>query len=124
MRILVALFAIGHGIAHLPGFLVAWQLRTMPEFPYRMTIFDGSLDIGVFGTRVLGIAWLVVSLAFGIAGAGLLIRAPWASDAVLAAVALSIPLCVAGWPDTRFGLAANVILAVFLAVSASFGWLE
>ncbi|MFN0103918.1 MAG: hypothetical protein ACKV2U_17770 [Bryobacteraceae bacterium] len=118
MRTLVALFAIGHGIAHLPGFLVAWRLRTMPELPYRTTIFAGLIEIGDLGARMLGGAWLLAAAAFGVVAVGMLLGAPWTNAIAIAAIVFSMPLCVTGWPDTRFGIAANIALAA----SAWFGW--
>ena len=124
MRVFVALFTVAHGIAHLPGFLVAWRLRTIPELPYRTTIFAGSIDVGTLGIRVLGSAWLFVAAAFGLVAAAILLRAPWLQAAALTAIILSILLCVTGWPDTRFGVVANIVLAAMLALSAWFGWLK
>jgi hypothetical protein len=37
MRILLAIWFFAHGVAHLAGFLVAWQLRAFPELPYHTT---------------------------------------------------------------------------------------
>jgi hypothetical protein len=34
MRIVLAALLLAHGVAHLPGFLVSWQLRSFPEMPY------------------------------------------------------------------------------------------
>lgn len=31
MRFALALLFLAHGVAHLPGFLVAWRLRVLPE---------------------------------------------------------------------------------------------
>jgi hypothetical protein len=57
MRIVLALLLLAHGVAHLPGFLVSWQLRSFPEMPYRTAFLGGSVDVGELSggpTRGLG----------------------------------------------------------------------
>jgi hypothetical protein len=58
MRWLVGFLMMGHGVAHLPGFLVSWQLATLPDLPYSTTLFAGRLDVGDAGTRILGFSGL------------------------------------------------------------------
>src|SRR5262245_14362174 len=62
MRIVLAIWFLAHGLAHLPGFIVAWQLRAFPSLPFHTTVLADSIDIGKFGMRVLGLAWLSVPL--------------------------------------------------------------
>lgn len=123
MRIVLAALLLAHGIAHLPGFLVNWQLRTFPELPYRTTIFGGAADIGDGGIKAIGVAWLVLSVLFIVAAAATLMRAAWSQPFVYAAVGLSTVLCVAGWPDARFGLIANAAIVLLLAGGARIDWL-
>jgi hypothetical protein len=56
MRIVLVLAFFVHGVAHLPGFLVAWQLRSFPELPYHTTVLANSVDVGVTGIRVIRVA--------------------------------------------------------------------
>lgn len=124
MRVFLAILAVAHGIAHLPGFLVNWQLRTLPEMPFRTTILAGALDIGVPGTRLLGAAWLVAAMAFVGLGASVALRTNWWQHAAYAAVLFSTLLCAAAWPDTRLGLVANAVLCALFVFAASAGWLQ
>jgi hypothetical protein len=115
MRYVLAFLFLGHGIAHLPGFIVSWQLASFPELPYRTTIFGTSLDVGAGGIRLIGLCWLGIAAALiAVASAFALdVRVwPWAAPTVLA---LSLVLCLAGWPEARLGLVANVVLAASLA---------
>jgi hypothetical protein len=123
MRIVLAALLLAHGIAHLPGFLVNWQLRTFPELPYRTTIFGGAVDVGEGGIKAIGVAWLVLSVLFFVAAAVTLLRTAWAQPIVYAAVGLSTVLCVVGWPDARLGLIANAVIVLLLAGGARIGWL-
>jgi hypothetical protein len=77
MRVILVLLLLAHGIAHLPGFLVNWQLRSFPELPFRTTLFAGTLDVGLIGIRAVGVGWLLVAIAFGFAALGVLLRSGW-----------------------------------------------
>ena len=68
--------------------------------------------------RVMGVAWLAMALTFVVVAAGVLLQAAWLAPAALAAVSASTMLCVLGWPDTRFGFAANIAVFLLLVVHA------
>lgn len=121
MRIVLAALLVAHGVAHLPGFLVSWQLRTFAEMPYRTTILGGTIDIGSGGIKAIGIAWLVLSVAFGVAAVATLVRAAWWQPFALSAAGLSAALCVVGWPDARLGLVANALIVGLLVVGVRSG---
>jgi hypothetical protein len=62
MRLAFALFLLVHGIAHLPGFVVAWRLAALREMPYKTTLLDGVVDAGPVGARIVGLLWLLAGL--------------------------------------------------------------
>jgi hypothetical protein len=112
---ILAFLLLGHGIAHLPGFIVSWQLGSFPDLPYRTTIFGASLNVGADGMRLIGLGWLGIAaalIALALAIAFDVRLWPWAAPMVLA---LSLLLCVAGWPEARLGVVANAVLAASLA---------
>jgi hypothetical protein len=120
---LVALFVL-HGIAHLPGFAVAWRLTTTPEMPYKTTLLGGRVDLGDAGIRVMGLLWLA-------AGSGFLAAAvaTWRGSATWPKLALvlalvSLVLCVAAWPDSRIGVVVNLAILVLLLAGGGLGWLS
>lgn len=51
IRIVVPILLIGHGLVHLLGFVVPWQLATLEEMPYKTTLLAGTLDVGAVGIR-------------------------------------------------------------------------
>jgi hypothetical protein len=106
--VLIALLAV-HGFAHLPGFAVAWQLITNAELPYRTAVLHGRLDLGDAGIRIYGLCWLALAGGFAIAAVGVAQRASWWLVLVEALVLMSLLFCVLGWPDTRFGVFANLL---------------
>lgn len=121
MRLLAALILLGHGIAHLPGFLAAWQLATLSEVPHRTTVLAGSLNVGEKGIRMVGLLWLVAALAFTVCSIGALGGAPWWLPVAVMAAELSIVLCILGWPDSRIGAFVSVAIAALLLLARQMG---
>jgi hypothetical protein len=113
MRFMLAALLVGHGVAHLVGFVVPWKLMTRPEMPYRTTILGGMMNVGDAGVRLIGILWLAIAVAFVVVAGGVV--AGWSMRmAVFALLALSSAFCVIGWPEARFGLIVNAALLVAL----------
>ena len=115
MRLLLSLVLAGHGIAHLVGFVSSWRLMTLPELPYRTTIFSGRVDLGDAGIRVVGVLWLLAGASFILGAWAVLSDSPWWQTIVTFAFGASLVLCAAGWPDARLGFVANgVVLGLAL----------
>jgi hypothetical protein len=123
MHIALALIFIGHGFAHLVGFVVPWRIATLKEMSYKTTILADSVDVGDQGIRVVGILWLIAALAFAMSGIGTLARLSWWQWVTLVAAVFSFFLCIIGWPDSRIGVFVNVAIFVFLLVGGRMGWL-
>ena len=121
MRLVLAVLLLAHGVAHLPGFFVSWQLRSVPEMPYRTAIFGGSVDVGDGGIKAIGGAWLVLSVLFVVAAGVTLTRPTW-QPFVYIAIGQSTAMCVVGWPDARLGLVANAIIVLILVIGVRIGW--
>jgi len=118
MRFVLALLLVAHGVAHLVGFVSSWKLATLAELPYKTTVLAGRVDVGDAGIRMMGVLWLLATLALLVAAFGVAAEAGWAGRFTLAAVTASVILCVVGWPDARIGVAVNVGLALLLAIGA------
>jgi hypothetical protein len=116
MRVVLACLLLGHGIAHLPGFLVGWQLASFPELPFRTTVIANTVDVGFAGARIVGAAWMIASLMFVVLAVTVALRPAGWPQALPVAIALSAVLCVLGWPDARLGLAMNGLLALGFAL--------
>ena len=122
MRLLLAALFLVHGIAHLPGFIVDWQLRSFPELPFRTRILAGTVDIGPMGIKAVGIGWLFVGVAFVALALAVVMHASWWQAAAYLTVLLSVMLCIAGWPDSRFGLVANAVIATLMLLAFRWTW--
>lgn len=118
MRFLVAFLLLAHGIAHLVGFAAAWKLGEFPALPYKTTILAGSVDLGEGGIRLMGVAWVLLAVAFAAAAVGLALRQPWWSVTAWWAIGVSALVCVLNWPEARIGLAFNGLLVVILFLLA------
>ncbi|MBM3737700.1 MAG: hypothetical protein FJW39_18120, partial [Acidobacteria bacterium] len=93
MRYILAGILVIHGIAHLAG------------------------------VRRYGLHWLALALGFGAVAVGVARRSPWWLLTLEIFVICSAVFCVLGWPETRFGLAANalVIVLAWAAIHLSSG---
>ena len=114
MRFLVAFLLLAHGIAHVPGFLVSWQLASFPDLTYRTTVFGSAVDVGPAWIRLIGIGWLGEAVVFVALASAVAFNAPLRPVAIATALALSLFLCAAGWPEARIGLLANGVIALSL----------
>ena len=114
MRFLLAFLLLAHGIAHVPGFLVSWQLASFPDLTYRTTIFGTSVNVGPEGIRLMGLCWLGMAAVFEALATAVAFNAPLWPAATATALALSLLLCAAGWPEARVGLLANAVIALSL----------
>jgi hypothetical protein len=116
MRFLVAAFLLGHGIAHVVGFLGAWA-------PTRTTIVGNRIDLGTSWIKLVGLMWLAFALGFGAIAIATTLDAPWWPRAALSLGAGSLVLCLLQLPETKFGVALNLALIILLSAGTRGGWL-
>lgn len=120
---IIAIVLILHGLIHLIGFAVNWQLVTLADIPYSTSVLVGKVYVGAAGIRVVGIFWLIVTVGFVVAGIGLLILAPWWYALTFWMALFSLVLCILAWPEAQFGAYTNLIILAFLLVGEQLGWL-
>jgi hypothetical protein len=118
MRLVAALLLILHGVAHLVGFRAAFWPE--PGVQVRSSLLGGLLAVGSFGTRALGLIWLVLALGYLLSAILFLLRHPSSGLVMLGVTAASLAMCALFWPDARIGLVIDVVLfVVVLALSRS-----
>jgi len=117
---LFGLVLLAHGVAHVVGFVGPWRL--VKDVAYRTTIFSGRVDVGDAGAKMIGILWLLVACGFGVIAVGAFLRAGWWPTGAIVTAAVSLALCVLGWPDARIGLAVNVVILTAALVVLNAGW--
>ena len=118
LRYVIPIVMLAHGFAHLPGFVTAWRLRTLPDFPYHTVVLRGRFDVGDAGMRVLGVLWLAAALGFVVAALGAFTRDPRWLPVAFVTLLLSAALCVLEWPIARVGLWTNLALLAVLVLAA------
>ncbi len=121
-RILLSLVLAAHGLIHLLGFVVNWQLAALAEMPYKTILLAGLLDVGEAGIRAVGVLWLLAAVGFAIAGVALLARRRWWRALALWVTPFSLALCILGWPDSQFGLWVNLGLLIYLFLGGGRRW--
>ena len=117
----LAFLLLAHGIAHVPGFLVNWQIASFPDVTYRTTIFGTSVDVGPAGIRLLGLCWIGTAIVLVLLASAVAFNVSLRPWAIPAALILSLLLCAAGWPEARLGLVANVVIALSLLATSRDG---
>jgi len=123
MRWILVSMLLAHGVAHLPGFFVSWELASFPELPFRTTIF-GTVDIGVLGTRCVGVAWMLSSIVFAAVAGAIAMRFELPSALLPLALGFSALLCVSAWPKASFGFVANATIGALLVTGERYGLLR
>ena len=105
-----------HGLIHLIGFVVPWGIAQVEGFPYRTSALAGAVTLGDAGTRMVGVAWLVLAVGFVVAGVATWRRVAWAAPLTAVLAVGSIVVCTLGLPEAVFGIVVNV------AILAALGW--
>ncbi len=122
MRILLAVLMGVHRIAHLPGFLASWQIGRVEGLVYKTTVLSGHLDLGHAGIRTVALLWLFASLGFLLAASGAILgRSFWLPCAAIVATS-SLVLSVLSWPDSRIGVAVNLVVLALLGIGLNKAW--
>jgi len=124
MQIILGLFFIAHGVAHLVGFVTYWKIASFEEMPYKTSVLFGKVEVGDVGIRIVGVFWLLTGLAFAVLGVGVITLQPWWFPLIIYLAIFSLVMCVLGWPDARIGVLINVIILGFLLLANNFGWLQ
>jgi hypothetical protein len=129
MRVLVALFLVGHGLVHA---IYVGQARRLFQVQPGASWPDASWALSrVWGdpaTRwLVAILFAVVAAAFAVAGAALLLRAPWWAPVATSAAVASAATLLLAW-DGRLrdvavqGAYALALDAAIVALAVLFRW--
>jgi len=113
---------IFHGLVHILGFLIFFEITEVDTLQYSTKVLGGRFDIGKFGMRVLGVIWLLILIIMVASGIGLLLGTSWWFTLALWSTAASTVVTILGWPDTKFGLLINVLVFIVLFLGNSQGW--
>ena len=123
MHVLLALAMVLHGAAHLVGVAESWQWSMTETVPYKTTVLNGRVELGLSGLRVAGLFWLLAALAFGLAAVGAVLHTEWWTRVATTTAVGSLVLSLVWWPESRIGVAVNVGLIATLAIGRHLQWL-
>ncbi len=60
-----AFFLLVHGLIHVFGFVVYWQITAdLEELTYKTTILFNTIDIGDVGIKIFGFIWFLVAIGY------------------------------------------------------------
>jgi len=118
VRLTAGTFLVLHGVVHLFGFIVPWQLAQPEGFSYHTTALNGVVELGDAGARLLGLAWLALMIGFVIAGIGLALGRTWAIALTAVVAAISLLVCVVGLPEAVAGVWVNAAILVAVGIHA------
>jgi hypothetical protein len=112
-RIALAALLIVHGLIHAVAPLILWDLAEFRDIDGEPTVAMSTASADAFG-----VVWLVVLVAFVVAGAAVLARRGWWVPISLASVTLSQFLIVLWWGGAWRGTIANalIVAAVWIAI--------
>lgn len=120
IRLAFGLLLLLHGLVHIIGFLVPWQLATMPEFAYTTSAAWGALELGDVGTRAVGLVMLGLAVAYAVAAFGIWRRTSWGLAMAVGATLVSVAGCALQSPAAILGLVLNLAILAGLALA----WLD
>ncbi|MGH9143283.1 MAG: ABC transporter permease [Vicinamibacterales bacterium] len=110
-----------HGLVHLLGTIVYWQLAEVDGFAFKTTVLNGLVDLGARGIQTFGLLWLLPAVGFVAAALGL--WTGWDSwvPMLMASTLVSLVLVGVDWQVAFAG--AYVDVAILLAmVARAAGW--
>jgi len=111
-----AFIIFAHGLIHLIGVAVYWQLAVVDEIPYKTTLLGDRWDIGVSGTRIFGLLWLFGTIGFVVTAAGMAFRTTWWQPVLLGTTLFSLLITILDWDAAKLGAITNIIILIILFV--------
>jgi hypothetical protein len=120
MRIALAILMVLHGIAHLVGFVGSWRTAGAATNPPLKPMLLGSQGVDRSGVHTMGVFWLLTAVAFLLASAAAVLATPWWLLAAIGVSLFSLTLCIIALPETRVGIAVNLLLLAALLLGQRF----
>jgi hypothetical protein len=116
-RFVFALPLIGHGLAHISGFLASWTSNTA-GYTDDAWLFSPGITLSSPLGRGFGILWLVAAIALAGSGFGVLFQQDWWPTLAIVGSLLSLAAIVPWWktvpPGARIGAAFDLLILIAL----------
>jgi hypothetical protein len=118
LRFVFALPLLGHGLAHLSGFVASW---TSSDAGYgdKPWVFSSGVTLTSGVGRAFGLLWLVAAIVLTASGVGVILRQEWWPTLAMIGSVLSLVAIVPWWntvpPGAKLGAVFDVIVLAVLA---------
>ena len=113
-----AFFVFTHGLVHLIGVVVYWQLAEVEEFPpYKNSLLNGRWKIGDIGMRIYGLLWLIATLGFVVAAVGMVIQQDWWIPMLFGTSIFSLVVNALDWEWAKYGVILDILILAVLVVT-------
>lgn len=103
MRFIIPVLSLLHGLAHVLGFVKAFQPNVLPQFNRAIA-------------KPSGIGWLLTALLFIGGGTMGLMSSPLTWSVLIVAIFFSQALIITTWVDAKYGTIPNVIILPWVIV--------
>lgn len=109
-----------HGLIHLLGIGVYFELVEMADLPYKTTLLGGAINVGDAGIRVFALLTAVAGVGFVASAVALVTGWRYWREVLLTVTVFSLVLTTLDWTVASAGVLANLaILAGLFVLSRS-----
>jgi hypothetical protein len=118
-RLAVYLFVAvlaAHGLIHLLGPTVYLRISDLQGLPYKTTLLNGHLDVGVRGIAIFGGLWVLPAVGFVVSALALALGWDLWLPLAFAATCVSLALTALDWSVAYAGVVVNVVILALLAL--------
>lgn len=117
LQYLIAVPMIGHGLAHISGFLASW-IKNDIGFKNNPWVFYSNITLTSTVGRVFSFGWLFAMVFLLASGVGLILEQQWWVGYAKTGAILSLAVVVPWWntvpPGAKIGVIFNIILLIVL----------
>ena len=114
IRRLAAVVLAAHGVAHVVGFVAAFQLGDFAARTVETSLLWGRLDVSTTVIQVMGIGWLFLAIGFMAVAVALWRSMRHAISGLALATMVSLGFTVLASPTAIVGLGLNIVIVVGL----------
>jgi len=118
IRRFAALVLAAHGVAHLVGFLAAFQLGDFAGRAVETKLLWGQIEVSLGTIQVMGVGWLLLAIGFLGVAVALWRSLRHAVAGVALVTAMSLGLTTLQSPMAVIGLVLNVVILLGVVIYA------
>ena len=117
LRLIFAVPLIGHGLAHISGFIASWT-NNDAGYGRRPWIFSSGVGLQGPVGRLFGLLWLASAAALVASGIGLALETTWWQTVGIIGAVLSLVVIIPWWntvpSGAKIGAAFDLLILILL----------